>query len=363
MFRHAVIPISLITSLLILGCAGNSNREAEISSPSPEATSVSVAATPVTSSNLETNFQQAIDEFMKTEDVPTDMTQDVLSEFIDLNGDGDQDAIVVLTGSYWCGTGGCTMLVFQGGSGGFELVSRSSLIRPPITVSDTQTNGWRDLIVTVSGGGIPSKTVALKFDGQEYPLNPSDQPPLSSDEPVQGTIILSEGSEPQDLPPEASQGDLQSYDEPTMPIAAQYPDTMTLDALCSGEGCGYFFKFKPENSELEQAEVHLFLPNQAETADDAEIGLDSLLESNNWQTVETITPEIEFEYPWLKKVIPFQADNEMMGYILIGETNDQGIRVTLLYPKGSSETFIPAAITVLDNLEFKPENLPILNQG
>jgi hypothetical protein len=205
--------------------------------------------------------------------------------------------------------------------------------------------------------------VALKFDGQEYPLNPSDQPPLSSDEPVQGTIILSEGSEPQDLPLEASQGDLQSYDQPNMPIAAQYPDTMTLDALCSGEGCGYFFRFKPENSELEQAEVHLFLPNQAETADDAEIGLDILLESNNWQTVETITPEIEFEYPWLKKVTPFEADNEMMGYILIGETNDQGIRVTLLYPKGASETFIPVAITVLDNLEFKPENLPILNQG
>ena len=34
---------------------------------------------------------------------------------VDLNGDGIKDALVLLQGPYWCGTGGCSQLVFQGG--------------------------------------------------------------------------------------------------------------------------------------------------------------------------------------------------------------------------------------------------------
>ncbi len=32
----------------------------------------------------------------------------------DLNADGQADAIVLLLGSSWCGSGGCNMLVFRG---------------------------------------------------------------------------------------------------------------------------------------------------------------------------------------------------------------------------------------------------------
>jgi hypothetical protein len=92
---------------------------------------------------------------------------------IDLNGDAHQDALVLLQNPmYFCGTGGCTMLVFKGTQSGFEFVSRSTLIRGPVLVSDTKTHGWRDLIVEVSGGGIAPKQVALKYTGSKYPMNP-----------------------------------------------------------------------------------------------------------------------------------------------------------------------------------------------
>ena len=106
---------------------------------------------------------------------------------IDLNGDGIQDSLVLLENSYFCGTGGCTMLVFKGTKSGFEFVSRSTLIRSPVLVSDTKTHGWRDLLVEVSGGGATPKKVALKFTGSKYPLNPSTQPPLSKNQPFKGT--------------------------------------------------------------------------------------------------------------------------------------------------------------------------------
>ncbi len=110
---------------------------------------------------------------------------------IDLNGDGRQDALVLLENPmYFCGTGGCTMLVFKGTQSGFEFVSRSTLIRGPVLVSDTKTHGWRDLIVEVSGGGIAAKQVALKYTGSEYPLNPSTLPPLPKNQPLKGRKIF-----------------------------------------------------------------------------------------------------------------------------------------------------------------------------
>jgi putative lipoprotein len=110
---------------------------------------------------------------------------------IDLNGDGRQDALVLLQNPiYFCGTGGCTLLVFQGTKSGFKFVSTTALIRSPVLVSDTRTHGWRDLIVEVSGGGIAPKRVALKYTGRKYPLNPSTLPPLPKNQPLTGTKVL-----------------------------------------------------------------------------------------------------------------------------------------------------------------------------
>ena len=322
-----------------------------------------VLTTPQSSHDLKPALQKAIIQFMQTEKVPTDREQTFLSDFVDLNEDGFTDALVVLTGFYWCGTGGCTMLVFQGKDKAFEFVSRSTLVSPPVTVSETKTNGWRDLVITVSGGGMPAKKVAMKFDGKKYPLNPSVQTSLSAEAATKGTVLFPEGTHPETLPKQASGGDLKTYDEPTMAIAAKYPDIMTVDAMCAGEGCGYLFKFKPQNSALDQSEVHLFLPAGARTVADAEIGLDSLMQGNEWKKAETPIPASEFNYPWIKKIIPFRDGMGMTGYILLGEIYSQGVRATLLYPAELSETFMPAAKTVLDNLQFKRHKLPIGIKG
>jgi hypothetical protein len=110
---------------------------------------------------------------------------------VDLNGDGHQDVLVLLQNPmYFCGTGGCTMLVFKGTKPGFEFVSRSTLIRGPVLVSETKTHGWRDLIVKVSGGGIAAKQVALKYSGSKYPLNPSTLPALPKNQPLKGKKVF-----------------------------------------------------------------------------------------------------------------------------------------------------------------------------
>jgi hypothetical protein len=154
-----------------------------------------------------------------------------------------------------------------------------------------------------------------------------------------------------------------TYDDPVMAIATKYPKNMTLNATCSGEGCGYFFNFKPKGNALDEAQLHIFLSAGARNAAQVERGTTDLIKGNGWTVDKKAKPPQHLMYPWVKKIITFSAEKNMMGYILIGETNRQGVRVTLLYPKQMSNDFLPAAKTILDNLRFKADKLPITTKG
>lgn len=104
---------------------------------------------------------------------------------IDLNGDGRSEVIAYLLGRSLCGSGGCTMMVFQPtGQGTYRLVSRHTVVNAPIVVSDATTQGWRELVLYVAGGGAQPTYHVLKFDGKTYPRNPSMAPTVR-----QGTIV------------------------------------------------------------------------------------------------------------------------------------------------------------------------------
>jgi hypothetical protein len=84
---------------------------------------------------------------------------------IDLNGDGKDEYFVRLMGSYFCGSGGCTFLLLDRYS---EIITKFTVMRPPIYVSVEKENGWRKLMVESEG-----KYKELVFDGKSYPSNPS----------------------------------------------------------------------------------------------------------------------------------------------------------------------------------------------
>lgn len=97
---------------------------------------------------------------------------------VDLDADGLRDALVLLKTpyGYWCGMHGCALLVFKAGDDKFTLVNAVQPIREPLYISDRKTNGWKDLIVRVSGRWDRAKNVALKFNGYQYPNDPSNLP-------------------------------------------------------------------------------------------------------------------------------------------------------------------------------------------
>jgi len=54
---------------------------------------------------------KALETYIAKQGANPKKTQYRIAE-IDLNGDKKKDALVLLQDSYWCGTGGCSMLVF-----------------------------------------------------------------------------------------------------------------------------------------------------------------------------------------------------------------------------------------------------------
>lgn len=111
--------------------------------------------------------------------------------FIDLNGDGRAEAIVHLTSNDWCGSGGCTTLVLVRDGDSWRVLTKITITSPPIRVLTSKTNGWRSIAVWVEGGGIsPGYEAELRFNGRNYPSNPSVAPARRVTGEVAGTIVI-----------------------------------------------------------------------------------------------------------------------------------------------------------------------------
>jgi hypothetical protein len=116
-----------------------------------------------------------------------------LSATVDLNGDGQRENVVYLLGNDWCGSGGCTMLILTTQNAHYKVITRATITRLPIRLLSTRTNGWRDLAVTVAGGGILKAYEAkLTFNGRKYPGNPTVAPAVKLPANTPGTILIRE---------------------------------------------------------------------------------------------------------------------------------------------------------------------------
>jgi hypothetical protein len=121
---------------------------------------------------------------------PTDVP--FLAAETDLNGDGQDEVVVHVTSRDYCGSGGCVTLVLQRTGQGYRTVMRASVTRLPIRVLETRHQGWKDIGVTVSGGGAgPAYEAALAFDGRRYPSNPTT-PPARPAKDAAGVTLIAE---------------------------------------------------------------------------------------------------------------------------------------------------------------------------
>ena len=109
----------------------------------------------------------------------------------DLDGDGKDEVLVYVGGPMLCGSGGCNLEVLKDDGTGFTPIGSLSVSQLPVGVLDSTTDGYRDLAVTVSGGGAPEAIMKVPFGGESYASNPTVAPATSTESI--GTEVIADG--------------------------------------------------------------------------------------------------------------------------------------------------------------------------
>jgi len=84
---------------------------------------------------------------------------------VDFNNDGEKEIFVNLFTPYFCGTGGCSLILLNPN---LEIINRFTATETPIYIDSKFENGWNVLIVNSKGNW-----KALISENGKYPSNPS----------------------------------------------------------------------------------------------------------------------------------------------------------------------------------------------
>jgi len=121
-----------------------------------------------------------------------DKTTEYSFAFVSLSGSEKKEVIVYISGQTWCGSGGCIMLILKPTGSSYKIISKITIVRSPIRMLQSTTNGWHDIGVWVQGGGIRHGYEAvLAFNGKKYPGNPSVPPARRLSQKTEGEIVIS----------------------------------------------------------------------------------------------------------------------------------------------------------------------------
>lgn len=194
MIRSALsVSLASVLALALTACGQADTPEpAPPAPPAATAPAATPATPPATSQAAPAGLEAALRGLH-----PDDGALTYAQASVDLNGDGTGEVLAYVMGPMVCGSGGCNLYVLapegEDGGEGWRVVTRTSVTRTPVGVLTTSTNGWRDLAVSIGGGGAQAGWVRLTYDGRTYPTNPTAPPatPLKG-QPDVTTLIASE---------------------------------------------------------------------------------------------------------------------------------------------------------------------------
>jgi hypothetical protein len=142
------------------------------------------------------------------------------------------------------------------------------------------------------------------------------------------------------------------YNEPGMPMLTYYPETLEASGTCDSNGCSISFT----NTSLATSLLFLF-PAEATTVSQVEpylIGENGLFTQSGWTITRSSTNQQDLPYPWMKKMVNFQAPNmEAIGVGYFGEQDGQAFAAVEVFPPEAGDGFAPRARIILSELQLK----------
>lgn len=165
---------------------------AERPAPPPRASAPPADAAPAPGRTIlrGATVEQAMAQFLAHDRGAKDVRHVV--ERIDLNGDGKDDALVLLQSRRHCSARGCTLLVFERVGDAFELHSRLLLGRTPLIAAESHTGGWRDLVAPMTSPTAGMRLMVVKHTTRGYPDDPAQLAAVPATREVRGRILFSD---------------------------------------------------------------------------------------------------------------------------------------------------------------------------
>ncbi len=119
----------------------------------------------------EYNRNVRMENLIKKElDIPPSIMRktDFYYNYIDLNNDGDNEIFVLVVGPYTSGSGGSTAFILEEKRHRLSIKQKFTLVNVPIVISESMTNGYRDIIVRNFGGGVKGRYIVLAYQDGAY---------------------------------------------------------------------------------------------------------------------------------------------------------------------------------------------------
>ncbi|CAA7386301.1 hypothetical protein [Chryseobacterium fistulae] len=101
---------------------------------------------------------------------------------VDLNNDSKKEIFVNLSSPYFCGSGGCTILLL---SSDLKQITTFTVTKTPIFAEPTFENGWKRLMVKSEGNWRN-----LVYTNGSYPSNPSIAPKSTYNAPSGDALVI-----------------------------------------------------------------------------------------------------------------------------------------------------------------------------
>jgi hypothetical protein len=114
--------------------------------------------------------------------------------YVDLNGDGKPEVIVYLSGRYFCGTGGCQVLIFKLVGKEYKSLSGMGLVRPPFIVTEAKSNKYKNLVMYSRNYGVRKGDYgdfySFNFNGKNYPGAADSAVRLKATSTIRGKVYF-----------------------------------------------------------------------------------------------------------------------------------------------------------------------------
>ena len=123
-------------------------------------------------------------EYLKKDDlnVMTERDRKFQLYELDLNDDGKKEIFVNFSSPYFCGTGGCTVLLL---SPELKKITNFTVMETPIFAERKLVNGWKMLMTKNKG-----EWKELTYKNGTYPFNPSVAPKSPYDAPSGNAFVI-----------------------------------------------------------------------------------------------------------------------------------------------------------------------------